>query len=62
MTLMDLNNKPTKPFELLIDADPLLYQALIASEEEVEWTDNDIWTLVSDLKVAKEILIQKLLT
>ena len=51
--------KPTKPFELLIDADPLLYQSLLASEEEIEWTDNDIWTLVADLKQAKEIFNAK---
>ena len=46
--------KPTKPFELLIDADPCCIKSALASEEETEW-DNDIWTLTADLKVAKEI-------
>tara|TARA_R110002074_G_scaffold180405_1_gene344591 strand:+ start:511 stop:1269 length:759 start_codon:yes stop_codon:yes gene_type:complete len=45
-------NKPT----LLIDADLYLYRACIASEEEVCWSEEeDIWTLYSDLKVAKQI-------
>lgn len=39
---------------LLIDGDLYLYQACAAAEEEVDWGD-DIWSLSTDLKVAKKI-------
>lgn len=39
---------------LLIDADLYLFTAAIASEEETDWGD-DVWSLRSDLKVAKKI-------
>ena len=39
---------------LLIDADVLLYQAAFASEVETDWGD-DLWTLHSDLKNARDI-------
>lgn len=51
--------KPNKPFELLIDADTMLYQSALASEEETEW-DNDIWTLTADLKTAKDMFNSQL--
>lgn len=38
---------------LLIDADITAYQATASAEMEYEWAD-DIWTLYSDLKQAKE--------
>jgi len=37
---------------LLIDADLYLYRACASAEEEVNW-GNDIWSLSTDLKVAK---------
>ena len=39
---------------LLIDADLYLYRACAVAEEEVYWGD-DVWSLSSDLKVAKSI-------
>jgi DNA polymerase I len=39
---------------LLIDADLYLYRAAAAAEEEINWGD-DIWSLSTDLKVAKTI-------
>ena len=39
---------------LLIDADLYLYRACAASEEETDWGD-DIWSLSTDLKVAKRL-------
>ena len=38
---------------LLIDADLYLYRAAVGAEEEIDWGD-DIWSLSTDLKVAKE--------
>ena len=38
---------------LLIDADLYLFRASIVAEEETDWGD-DIWSLSTDLKVAKE--------
>jgi DNA polymerase-1 len=43
-----LQNQPT----LLIDADLYLYRACAAAEQEVNWGD-DVWSLSTDLKVAK---------
>ena len=42
-----------KNLTLLIDADITAYQATASAEMEYEWAD-DIWTLYSDLKQAKE--------
>ena len=44
---------------LLIDADLYLYQACSAAEEEVDWGD-DIWSLWTDLKVAKGLFEDRL--
>lgn len=38
---------------LLIDTDILLYKAATAAETEIDWSD-DVWTLYTDLKEAKE--------
>tara|TARA_R110002020_G_scaffold132746_7_gene296355 strand:+ start:224 stop:1018 length:795 start_codon:yes stop_codon:yes gene_type:complete len=38
--------------QLLIDGDVVLYQALLACEEETHWAD-DLWTMTTDLKQAK---------
>jgi len=43
-----LKNPPT----LLIDADLYLYRACASAEQEVNWGD-DVWSLSTDLKVAK---------
>lgn len=40
--------------KLLIDADLYLYRSVAAAEEETDWGD-DIWSLWSDLKEAKQI-------
>ena len=40
--------------KLFIDADLYLYRAASAAEEETDW-GNDIWSLSTDLKTAKEI-------
>ena len=39
--------------KLLIDADITAYQATAGAEQEYEW-DDDIWTIYTDLKEAKE--------
>jgi DNA polymerase-1 len=44
----------TENTTILIDGDLYLYRACAAAEEEINW-GNDIWSLVSDLKVAKRI-------
>ena len=36
----------------LVDGDLYLYRTLAATEEETDWGD-DVWSLTSDLKVAK---------
>tara|TARA_E500000331_G_scaffold123988_1_gene121656 strand:+ start:741 stop:1556 length:816 start_codon:yes stop_codon:yes gene_type:complete len=46
-------NQPKNKFELLIDADSLLFSAAKMAETEVEW-DIDNWTLNCDHKQAKE--------
>tara|TARA_X000001382_G_scaffold40673_2_gene27250 strand:- start:2483 stop:3250 length:768 start_codon:yes stop_codon:yes gene_type:complete len=46
------NEKWTQQTSLLIDADLYLFRALIATEEEVEWT-TDCWSLYSDVAAAK---------
>ena len=51
-------NQPKHKFELLIDADSLLYSAAIMAETEIEW-DIDSWTLVCDHAQAKEHFIAK---
>lgn len=38
---------------LLIDADILVYRAISATEHEVEW-EEDVWTLTTDLKDARD--------
>lgn len=55
MTLQNFltNEKWTQQTSLLIDADLYLFRALIATEEEVEWT-TDCWSLYSDVAAAKE--------
>lgn len=47
--------KPT----LLIDADLFLFRAAVVSEEETDWGD-DIWSLASDLKVAKKVFTDQI--
>jgi len=47
-------SKKSSPPTLLIDADLYLYRACAACEEEINWGD-DVWSLSSDLKVAKSI-------
>lgn len=39
---------------LIVDADLYMYRCLAATEEETDWGD-DVWTLVSDLKIAKDL-------
>lgn len=39
---------------LLIDGDLYLYRAAVSTEKEVDW-GNDVWSLTTDLKDAKEI-------
>ena len=46
--------KPTAGTTLLIDGDLYLYRACAAAEEEINWGE-DIWSLSTDLKVAKKI-------
>jgi DNA polymerase I len=48
------SSKQTTELTLLIDADLYLYRACAASEEETDWGD-DIWSLSTDLKVAKRL-------
>jgi DNA polymerase-1 len=49
--------KPTDETSLLIDGDLYLYRACAAAEEEINW-GNDIWSLSTDLAVAKRIFQQ----
>lgn len=44
---------------LLIDADITAYQAAVRAEEEIQW-EEDIWTIHSDLAVAKESMIHNI--
>lgn len=44
---------------LLVDADLYLFRCLAATEEETDWGD-DVWSLTSDLKLAKELFIDQL--
>jgi hypothetical protein len=44
---------------LLIDADLYLFRASIVAEEETDWGD-DIWSLSTDLKVAKELFTKQI--
>lgn len=46
--------KPRAETVLLIDGDLYAYRACAAAEEEIDWGD-DIWSLSSDLKQAKNI-------
>lgn len=49
---------------LLIDADVLLYKACLKSEEAIDWGD-DLWTLHSDMKTARQFFdidVQELMT
>lgn len=39
---------------LIIDADLYLYRSVSATEEETDWGD-DVWSLTSDLKIAKDL-------
>lgn len=49
--------EPTENTTLLIDGDLYLYRACAAAEEEIRWT-HDIWSLATDLGVAKRIFQQ----
>ena len=51
--------KSTLQTKLLIDADIYAYRSCSAAEEETDWGD-DIWSLSTDLKVAKEIFQNEL--
>ena len=44
---------------LLIDADLFLFRASIIAEDETDWGD-DIWSLATDLKVAKQIFTDQI--
>jgi DNA polymerase-1 len=44
---------------LLIDADGLLYSALLACEQETDW-GNDVWSLTVNLQEARDILRARL--
>ena len=44
---------------LLIDADLFMFRATVIAEEETDWGD-DIWSLASDLKVAKQIFTDQI--
>jgi DNA polymerase-1 len=44
---------------LLIDADLFLFRASVIAEEETDWGD-DIWSLATDLKVAKQIFTDQI--
>lgn len=44
---------------LLIDADLFLFRASVIAEEETDWGD-DIWSLATDLKVAKSIFTEQI--
>ena len=44
---------------LLVDAALYLYRCLAATEEETEWSD-DVWSLVTDMKLAKELFFDQL--
>jgi len=46
--------RPKDQTVLLIDGDLYLYKSCAAAEEEIDWGD-DIWSLSTDLKIAKEI-------
>jgi DNA polymerase I len=46
--------KPEETTVLLIDGDLYAYRACAAAEEEIDWGD-DVWSLASDLKQAKDI-------
>lgn len=39
---------------LIVDADLYMYRCLSATEEETDWGD-DVWSLTSDLKIAKDL-------
>lgn len=39
---------------LIVDADLYLYRCTAATEEETDWGD-DVWSLTSDLKIAKDL-------
>ena len=53
MKLLKTLQEKTTP-TLLIDADLFLYRASVIAEDEHDWGD-DIWSLSTDLKVAKQI-------
>jgi DNA polymerase-1 len=40
---------------LLVDGDLYVYQACVIAEQEIDW-GNDIWTIQTDLKQAKDII------
>lgn len=48
---------PEENTVLLIDGDLYAYRACAAAEEEIDWGD-DIWSLATDLKQAKEIFTE----
>lgn len=48
-------SKPSKRIALLLDGDYLIFEALSAAEEEVDWGE-DVWTLQCDHKRARSIL------
>lgn len=55
LTLLQDRKTPT----LLIDADLFLFRASVVAEETTDWGD-DIWSLSTDLKVAKQIFTDQI--
>lgn len=44
---------------ILVDADMYLFKSVAATEREIDWGD-DIWSLYTDLKLAKELFFDQL--
>jgi DNA polymerase-1 len=58
MKYLQTLQKTSQP-TLLIDADLFLFRAAVIAEEETDWGD-DIWSLATDLKVAKQIFTDQI--
>lgn len=58
---MSSTKSPKRTTTLLIDADLYLYRAAAGAEEQIDWGD-DLFSLATDLKVAKKTFIEQLNT